>query len=331
MRKTVAVLGALGAFVVSAASASAATVPVNSLTPPFGATNSSVRWTPQGVNYGVYADAGRAGGSLEYDGLNGQPASVLTRLGFTYQYNTSDENPLATPYLRVFFARDINADGADDDIILDPTFCATVAPTENEDHTITTPPATVRLNDDACGAGAVQRTLADAIAAEGADAPISGIFVTQGFSGGQDASAYVRNLIVNADTFAFNVPPASPPGPAGPAVPAGPAGTTTIVQPPPAVPVNQVLGTQATQNCRGNTLRTLHAPNRKGERFLRVAAALQTANGFRSLKVNGRAIVVDLRNRPEANYNVRLISRYRTHSGKVRRVVTRRNLSVACS
>jgi hypothetical protein len=62
-----------------------------------------------------------------------------------------------------------------------------------------------------------------------------------------------------------------------------------------------------------------------------VAAALQTAAGFRSLKVSGRSITVDLRNRPEANYNVRLISRYRTKGGKTRRVVTRRNLSVACS
>ena len=49
------------------------------------------------------------------------------------------------------------------------------------------------------------------------------------------------------------------------------------------------------------------------------------------MKANGRTITVDLRNRPEANYNLRLISRYRTKSGKVRRVVTRRNLSVACS
>ena len=92
-----------------------------------------------------------------------------------------------------------------------------------------------------------------------------------------------------------------------------------------------VLGTQATHSCRGNTLRRIHAPSRKGEKFLRVAAELSTPSGLRALKVNGRTITVDLRNRPSANYNVRLISRYRTKSGKTRRVVTRRNLSVACS
>jgi hypothetical protein len=325
MRRIVAVFGAIGAVLVSAASASAATVPVNSLTPPFAATNSTVRWTPQGVNYGVYDVADNIGGSLEYDGLNGQPASVLSSLGFTYNYNTSDENPIATPYLRVFFARDLNNDGLDDDIILDPTVCATIAPTENEDHTVSTDTTTVRLNDDGCGAGVVQRTLAQAIAAEGADAPISGIFVTQGFSGGNDVSAFVRNLTVNANTFAFNVPPA--------AGPAGAAGATTVVQTPPAnIPVNQsVAGTQAARTCKGNTLRKLHAPARKGEKFVRVAAALQTPAGFRSLKAKGRTVTVDLRNRPEANYNVRLISRYRTKGGKTRRVVTRRNLSVACS
>ena len=64
---------------------------------------------------------------------------------------------------------------------------------------------------------------------------------------------------------------------------------------------------------------------------MRVNAALQSPTGLRALKANGRTVTVDLRNRPEANYNVRLISRYRMKSGKIRRVVTRRNLSVACS
>jgi hypothetical protein len=88
---------------------------------------------------------------------------------------------------------------------------------------------------------------------------------------------------------------------------------------------------QARRTCRGATLRRIHAPQRKGERFLRVNAALQSPSGLRPLRSQGRTITVDLRNRPEANYNVRLISRYRTKSGKTRRVVTRRNLSVACA
>jgi hypothetical protein len=187
------------------------------------------------------------------------------------------------------------------------------------------PPARSRFNDDPAADCANRQGSFAAVRAANAGAHITGIFITQDFSGGHDASAFVRNLTVNGTTFAFNVPPA--------AGPADPAGTTTVVQAPPAnIPVNQsVAGTQAARICKGNTLRQLHAPARKGEKFLRVAAALQTAAGFRSLKVSGRSITVDLRNRPEANYNVRLISRYRTKGGKTRRVVTRRNLSVACS
>jgi hypothetical protein len=319
MRKIFAVLGAAGAMLVSAAPASAAVVPVNSLSGDFSATNPSVRWTPQGVNYGVYADAGRAGGSLEYDGLNGQPLSAITNIGFVYNFNTSDGNPIAAPYLRIFFI----AGGVDQDIILDPTECATVAPPQNADNAVSAPSTEVRLNDDGCADVAnSQMTLAEAIAAAGPDAAITGIFVTQGFSGGTDASAFVRNLTVNGTTFAFNVPPA-----------AGPPGPTTVVQAPPANTINQVVANQVNrQTCRGNKLRQLHAPKaRRGQRFLRVAAALRTTNGFRPLKVKGRTITVDLRNRPEANYNVRLISRYRTRGGKVRRIVTRRHLSVACS
>jgi hypothetical protein len=59
------------------------------------------------------------------------------------------------------------------------------------------------------------------VRAANAGAHITGIFITQDFSGGHDASAFVRNLTVNGTTFAFNVPPA--------AGPAGPAGTTTVV------------------------------------------------------------------------------------------------------
>jgi len=46
---------------------------------------------------------------------------------------------------------------------------------------------------------------------------------------------------------------------------------------------------------------------------------------------SGRVVTLDLTGKPEGNYNVRLISRYRTAGGKVRRVVSTRNLSVACA
>jgi hypothetical protein len=331
MRKLAVSVATVAALLATAASAHAALVPVNSLTAPFGATNPSVRWTPQGVNYGVYADAAAAGGSLEYDGLNGAMLGSLSALGYTYNYNTSDDDAgqpevgrLAAPYLRVFLDTDVNNDTFDDDVIFDPTLCGTVSPAENTDIAADVAASQVRFNNDDGGADCAntQGSFADVRAAH-ADAHITGIFITQGFSGGHNASAFVRNLTANGSTFAFDVPPT--------AGPPGAAGTTRVVQVPVNVPVNKVAGTQAQRSCKGNTLRRVRAPRRKGEKFLRVNAALRTASGFRALKVKGRTVTVDLRNRSEANYNVRLIVRYRTKSGKIQRVVTRRNLSVACS
>ena len=313
-------LGAPGA-------AHAAVIPVQQLNGAFAATNSSVTKTPDGVHFGVYADAGRTGGSLEYDGVNGQAFGSLTGLGYTYNYNTSDDNPLGAPYLRVFL--DADGDGiADDDVIFDPTLCATVTPPENTDISVDVTTQTVRFDNDPCGPAVPPATLQvpfAAIQAAHATETIVGIFVTQGFSGGLDASALVRNLSVDANTFAFDVPP-----------PPGVVVQTQIVQVPVPVPAGAqptgaVAGVQVSKTCRGATVRRIHAPNRRGERFLRVNAALQTPTGLRALRVSGRTITVDLRNKPEANYNVRLIARYRTKHGHVRRVVTRRNLSVACS
>lgn len=311
---------ALLAGLLMAAPASAATVPVNSLVPPFQATNSSVRITPQGVNYGVYADAARTGGSLEYDGLNGTALSAITNIGFVYNYNTSDENPIAAPYMRIFFT----AGGVDQDIILDPTVCATVAPPENVDNTISAPPTTVRLNDDACTDVANQITLAEAIAAAGPGAVITGIFITQGFSGGTDASAYVRSMTVNANTFRFDVPP-----PAGANGANGAPGVTTVVQVPVAVPVAaRPVGQAVVPNCNGDDVRTIHAPSLKGAKFVSARASLRG----KKLNVSGRTIRVDLRERTEGNYNVRITTRYR--SSTTGRTFTRRNtrpLSVACA
>jgi hypothetical protein len=211
--------------------------------------------------------------------------------------------------LRVFL--DANGDGiADDDVIFDPTLCATVTPPENIDNVVDVTTQTVRFNDDSCSGPATQQPFA-AVKAAHANETIVGIFVTQGDAGGLDASAYLRNLTVNANTFAFNVPPGV---------------TTTIVNNAPVTPSSAAGAT-----CAGDTIRTLHAPRRAHARFLRVKATLLRRAGFRKLKVFRRTVKLDLRNEPEGNYNVRLISRYRTRSGKVLRVVTWRHFSVACA
>src|SRR4051794_3010546 len=310
------------------AAAQAAVVPVQQLNGDFAATNSSVIKTPDGVHFGQYADSGcpnRAencaghGGTLIYNGANGLTLSQITALGYTLNYRSANEPGLlsAAPYLRIFFA-------SGSDVIFDPSRCAQNDVAQAEDVAIDVTADTVRFNDDGCDSLANQQPWAAVVAAHPNEV-VDGIGITQGFTVGNDTSAMVRNLTVNGNTFAFNVPP-----PAGVTV----QNTTTIVEvpvPAGALPTGGVAGTQASRTCRGATVRSIHAPARKGERFLRVNAALQTPSGLRSLRARGRTVTVDLRNRPEANYNVRLISRYRMKSGKVRRVVTRRNLSVACS
>jgi hypothetical protein len=346
--KTRTVFALAAALTLSApAAAHAATVAVQQLNGAFSASNSTVTKTPDGVHFGTYNDAGALGGTLIYNGINGTRVSALSEFGYTFTYRQATDTTGAAPYARVFIdadpAVDTNtadnpADGnpandVDHDIVLDPSMtgatpapggtCPAVEPAQATDLTFTMSTHLVRFDDDA-GADCTNSvmTFAQAKAAAGATAVVSSLNVTQGFSTGQDVSALVRNITVNGTTFAFNVPPVGPPG-----------ATTTIIQQVPAGarPTGAVAGIQVRSRCRGATVRRIHAPARKGEKFVRVNAALQSRTGLRALKANGRTVTVDLRNRPEANYNVRLISRYRTKSGKIRRVVTRRNLSVACS
>jgi hypothetical protein len=329
------------------AAARAATVPVQQLNGDFAASNSTVIKTPDGVHFGTYADAGIIGGLLIYTGANG-PLASLDEFAYTFTYRQATHTTGAAPYARVFIddnpAVDADGDGVpnndvDEDIILDPSMtggtpapagtCPAVEPAQATDLTFSMSTHLVRLNDD-LGADCANSVMTfaqakAAVLAASPNAAVSSLNVTQGFSTGQDVSALVRRITVNGTTFAFDVPPA----------PGVVTQNTTVIQqvpvPAAAAPAAGVLAEQVTRTCRGATLRRIHAPARKGERFLRVNAALQTATGLRKLRVRGRTVTVDLRNRPEANYNVRLISRYRTKSGHVRRVVTRRNLSVACS
>jgi hypothetical protein len=340
--KTRAVFALAAALVLGApAAAHAATVPVQQLSGDFSASNSTVTKTPDGVHFGTYTDGGALGGTLIYNGLNGTRVSALSEFGYTFTYRQATDTTGAAPYARVFIDADpavdsdndgLPADDIDHDIDLDPSMqggtpapggvCPAVEPPQSTDLTFNMSTHLVRFDDDA-GADCTHSvmTFAQAKAAAGSTAVVSSLRVSQGFSTGQDVSALLRNITVNGTTFAFNVPPVGP--------------ATTIIQqvpgPAAAVPAGAVAGVQASQACRGATVRRIHAPARKGETFVRVNAALQTPTGLRALKTSGRTITVDLRHRPEANYNVRLIARYRTGSGKIRRVVTRRNLSVACS
>jgi hypothetical protein len=124
----------------------------------------------------------------------------------------------------------------------------------------------------------------------------------------------VTDLTVNGTTFCFNCRPTTP----------GAILTTTFVREP--TTVNNTASSLAAKRCTAN-VRKLHAPKRSGLTLLTTRASLRG----KALKVSGRTITVNLTNKPEGNYNVRLTSRYRRHSGKVVTFKTTRNLSVACS
>jgi hypothetical protein len=305
-----ATMAAMALMLVFSAAASASTVPVTQLSGDFAASNTSVTMTNDGVHFGPYADAGSAGGSMYYGGANGLTLADLSALSYTVRWDSTNDSPLASPYLRIF----LNADS--DDVIFDPTECGAVAPGENVDHTFSVTTGDVRYDDDGCdGVPPDQQPWADVVAAHGTDV-ISGIYITQGFAGGAGASALVTHLGVNANDFCFVCQP--------PSVVNGPGPTVT---PPATVIINSGASTVRQQVCKGNTVRKLHAPKRLGQTFLSVRATLRG----KRLKVSGRTITADLRNQPEANYNVRLTSRYRAHSGKIVTVKTTRNISVVCS
>jgi hypothetical protein len=305
------------------AAASAATVPVQQLNGPFAASNSTVTKTPDGVHFGVYPDGGKPGGTLTYHGLDGHTLSELTDFSYTFTYRQSDDPPTtgAAPYARVFL--DTDDDGiVDNDVVLDPSFCAATTPAQSTDLTYEMVGAIVRYSDDGCGdADAPEpgnQPWAQVVANHGSD-KIIGLLVTQGGSTGHDVSALLRRITVNGTTFAFDVPPVGPPGPAG---------TTTIVRVPVPTPVaaSGVLGTRAS-SCRGDVRLTLHAPRRPGQRFISARATLRG----KRLKVRGRSITLDLRRRAEGNYDVRIKTRYRTRSGRTVTTVTHRVRSVACA
>jgi hypothetical protein len=309
------------------AAASAATVPVTSLSGDFAATNPSVTLTPDGVHFGVYPDAS-TGGSLAYFGADGLTLAQLTDLSYTFTYKANGEPPnyTAAPYLRIYTdgpdARPLVDDDGDGnpandrmDVILDPSNCAT-APNLDQavEHTYQVVGyAHLRYDDDACSFSPDQ-SWGDILATHGTE-HIDGIYITQGFAVGAAMSANVPEMTVNDTTFAFGAPVAGPPGNTGPTGVAGTAGTTTTVVVQQAASRVRLLGAQ---------LRIIHVQRHKGEKFLSARAILRG----KSLKVRGRAIQVDLRNKPAGNYNVHIVAKYRTKTGKVHIVRSTRNLSV---
>jgi hypothetical protein len=157
----------------------------------FNVTNASARLTPDGVKFGPYADGGAAGGSFRYDGLNGSPLSAITRLFYTAAYSTDNDTTVGVPYLRVFLA-------GDHDVIFSPNTQPSPETSEDEPHHWDVTSGTVRYDDDA-GNGP-DSPWATVLASHGSEA-IEGIYVSTGFSAGDNLSAVLRTLGVNNDVF----------------------------------------------------------------------------------------------------------------------------------
>jgi hypothetical protein len=311
------ILAAVVAALIVPTAAQAAT-PVTSLSGDWSASNSTVTLTPDGVHFGTYADGGALGGTLTYSGFNGQPLSALADFSYSFTYRQSDGTTGAAPYARVFL--DADADGAaDNDVVLDPSFCATTTPAEATDLTYQVVGNSVRFNDDGCdGVPPDNQPYADAIAGH-EDETIVGLLVSQGFSTGHDVSALLRQVTVNGTTFVFGAPQAGPPGSTGGTGPAGAPGavtTATVFVPVPGAVSSPLL--------RGDDLRVIHAPRHGKERFVKVRATLRG----KKLKTRRNSITVDLRGQPAGNYNVHLSTTFRKADGHTHVVRTTRNLSV---
>jgi hypothetical protein len=163
----------------------------------FFITNKSVGLTASGADFGPYADGGAAGGSVLYTGLNGKKLKDISKLVYTVQYETSNAAAIGTPYLRIFLNNDTN------DVIFDGTKCATVSPAEDTPLTFDVTHGDVRYDDDSCdGVPPDQQPWANVVAAHGNDV-ISGIYISAGFTGGQNLHAWLTDLAVNDKQFHF--------------------------------------------------------------------------------------------------------------------------------
>jgi hypothetical protein len=162
----------------------------------FSATNSSVAMTPDGVAFGPYADGGANGGSVEFDGLNGMTLNEVRNLVYYIRYTaTGDSAGIGVPYLRVFLNND------NDDAVFSPN---TQSPdpdiAEGPFHEWVATSGSWRYDDDV--ENGPDESFAQLLADHGSDT-ISGIYVTTGFSNGQNLQALLRWMQINGTTYTF--------------------------------------------------------------------------------------------------------------------------------
>jgi hypothetical protein len=172
---------------------------VTALSGPFGITNGTVSLTPDGVEFGPYANGGAAGGSVCYSGMNGDTLSDVENLAYYIRYvSDGDTGGVGVPYLRVFTD---NGSDPDHSSIFSPN---TQAPdpdvAEGPFHEWVATSGSWRYDDDA-GNGP-DMPYADLIADHGTET-ITNICVTTGNTAGTDLAALLRWLEINGERFVF--------------------------------------------------------------------------------------------------------------------------------
>ena len=174
---------------------------VTSLGGAFDATNGSCGLTPDGFECGPYADGGAAGGSLFYDGLNGQSLSDVRSLSFLARYTSDgDTGGVGAPYLRIFLENDGH------DAIFSPN---TQPPdpdvAEGPFHTWVATSGLWRYDDDGGSGGeyGVNGAPFSTVVGDHGDEIISGIYISTGFTSGTNLSSLIRTLEVNGQEFEF--------------------------------------------------------------------------------------------------------------------------------
>jgi hypothetical protein len=163
----------------------------------FSATNPSVTMTPDGVAFGPYADGSSAGGSIEFDGLNGMTLSEVQSLVYYMRYtSTADTGGIGVPYLRIF----LNGSDTEDAIFSPDTQSPDPDIAEGPFHEWVATSGSWRYQDDT-GDGP-DESFAQLITDHG-DATVSGIFVTTGFTSGENLQGLLRWMQVNGTTYTF--------------------------------------------------------------------------------------------------------------------------------
>jgi len=170
---------------------------VTALGHQFQATNDTVKRTPDGVAFGPYENGGTAGGSIRFNGMNGKKLSDIKSLVYEMRYtSTGDSGGVGVPYLRIFLNND-----ADDAIFSPNTQTPDPDVAEGPFHEWVATSGSWRYDDD--GGNNADESFHQLLADHGSDT-ISGIYISTGFTNGQNLASLLRWLQVNDTTYHFD-------------------------------------------------------------------------------------------------------------------------------